>query len=714
MGKYNLKAKEERVALVPGAPPPPGSAASSSSPPPSSLRTILDLTRADGNWRLMLLGVVSMLVSTATGLAQPALFGRILDALAAADAPLLNSLLVALVAVTVAEALASFLKGYSFSLVGERVVARLRTRVFSALLSMEVAFFDGSRTGELVSRLTGDVTVLRDAATYHAVTGLKGATVAVGGLVYLFSVSWRLASLILLLVPGLAVAARLYGRYAKRLGREVRQALAEASTVAEETMSSIRTVRSFAAEGRQEAHFAAKVDATLRLGMRAAVASGAFSGGSEGLTALAFAAMLAYGGSLVLAGELTTGELTSFLLYSVRIGSAMGSLAGVYGSLQTSMGATDRVFELLRRIPWVPLADGQRLQGVRGDIAFEDVSFAYPARPDAPVLTRLSLSIPAGTVAALVGPSGAGKSTVISLVERFYDPDAGRVTVDGVDLRGVDGSSLRRCIGLVQQEPTLFALSIRDNIAFGRPDATEEEIERAARNAHAHDFIAALPEGYMTFVGERGIRLSGGQKQRVAIARALLQDPKILLLDEATSALDSESEHLVKEALQRLMVGRTTVIVAHRLSTVRRADVVFVLAKGAVAAAGSHDELMGTSPLYARLVQRQLLAAEEMRGEWKGGGGGLDGGGEYGDGDGDDDDLAGEGEERQRAHALVEIGAGGGAERGRPPGRGPEGGRKLPLSTVQTEATAAVEEDGVTIDVEDEVESAALLGGDRV
>jgi ABC-type multidrug transport system fused ATPase/permease subunit len=393
----------------------------------------------------------------------------------------------------------------------------------------------------------------------------------------------------------------------------VREALAGATVVAEETMSNIRTVRSFANEEKQLAAYNEKVTDTLNLGVKAAFAYGLFTGGTSGVGMLAFVAIIYYGGTLVLEGELSSGDLTSFLLYALSVGTALSGLAGLFGAMMAAVGANDRVFQILDRIPFVPVDEGNACSlPVKGDIEFKKAVFAYPARPDIQVLKELELRIPAGTVAALVGPSGGGKSTILACIERFYDVDGGAVLVDGVDVKIIAGSSLRRSIGYVAQEPVLFAMSIKDNISFGKPGASDEEVLRAAKVANAAGFINDLPSKFDTQVGEKGVRLSGGQRQRIAIARALLQDPAILLLDEATSALDAESEHLVKEALERLMIGRTVVIVAHRLSTVSNADTVFVIQAGKVVGQGRHEELLNSSPLYAKLVKRQLIAASSM------------------------------------------------------------------------------------------------------
>jgi ATP-binding cassette subfamily B protein len=376
-------------------------------------------------------------------------------------------------------------------------------------------------------------------------------------------------------------------------------------------VSALRTVRSYANEPRHRAAFDAAVARTVVLGERVSLAHGAFFGTVTGLTTLATGALLYYGGRLVLDGALSVGSLTAFLIYALTVGGAAAGVAGVFGALMTAAGASERVFELLDRAPRIALTGGATLPraSLRGAITFTDVVFAYPSRPSFPVLRGLSLALAPGRVTALVGPSGHGKSTVVNLLEGFYRPDRGRVTVDDVDLASLDGSWWRSQVGLVRQEPVLFAGTIAENIRVGRPGASDADVERAAQVANAHGFIAAFPDGYATVVGERGVRLSGGQKQRVAIAACVLRDPVVAVLDEATASLDAEAEAEVTEALERLMAGRTVLVVAHRLSTVRHAAEVVVVVDGGVAARGPHEELLRTSDVYAALVRRQLAGS---------------------------------------------------------------------------------------------------------
>jgi ATP-binding cassette subfamily B protein len=479
-------------------------------------------------------------------------------------------------------------------------------------MALEVGFFDATKTGELISRLASDTAVLKDAVTTNISMAVRWLATALGGTIYLFVLSWKLALVMVAVIPVIAISSVVYGRYVRSLSKDAQKALADASEVAEETFSAIRTVRSFVGEPKQTKHYDDSIATTLDIGIRNAWAGGVFIGITTAVSSCSFIGIVYYGGQLVIQGDITEGVLTAFLLYAIQIGGALGGLAGLFGSIMSAMGANDRVFKLLDRVPKMPVSgEGIRPDSFSGQIELDDVHFAYPTRPDAPVLKGLALKINPGEVHALVGSSGGGKSTVVNLIERFYDVQSGSVRLDGRDVRELDPSWVRAQMGLVRQEPVLFGCSIRENIAFGRPQATEEEIQAAARLANAHDFVTGFPDGYDTIVGEKGVRLSGGQKQRIAIAAATLSGvsdtgPKVLLLDEATSALDSESEHLVQTALERLMVGRTTLIVAHRLSTVRSADVVHVVHGGKVVASGSHDELIRTSALYSALVRRQL------------------------------------------------------------------------------------------------------------
>ncbi|WP_437289887.1 ABC transporter ATP-binding protein [Sorangium sp. So ce406] len=510
----------------------------------------------------------------------------------------------------VVQAVAVALRYVLFSTAGERVVARLRAQLFEHLLRQEVAFFDDHRTGELTNRLASDTTVLQSAVSVNVSMALRYAASVIGGVAFLFYTSPRLTLLMLAVVPVVAIGSVAYGRRVRRLSRSVQDALARASEVAEEALSGVRTVRAFAGEKREVERYAGRVSESFELARRRIRASASFMGIVTFAGYSAAALVLWYGGHLVVAGRMTLGGLTSFLVYTIVVAFALGGLSDLWADFMKATGAAERIFDLLDREPAMADAGGVQPHAVQGSLDLQRVRFSYPTRRDVPVLKGIDLSVRPGEVIALVGPSGAGKSTIASLLLRLYDPDDGRILLDGRDLRELAPTWLRRQIGIVAQEPLLFATSVADNIRYGRENATDEEVEAAARAANAHDFILRFPAGYQTLVGERGVQLSGGQKQRVAIARAMLKDPRILVLDEATSALDAESEHLVKGALDALMKGRTTLIIAHRLSTVMGADRVLVMDGGTIVQSGAHAALIAQDGLYRRLVERQFVSAD--------------------------------------------------------------------------------------------------------
>ncbi|MEZ4431789.1 MAG: ABC transporter transmembrane domain-containing protein [bacterium] len=496
---------------------------------------------------------------------------------------------------------------YLFTVAGERIVTDLRARLYASLVRQEIGFFDTHRTGELTNRLAADTTVVQNAATVNISMLLRYLITSLGAIGILAWTSWRLTLVMLALVPVAVIGALFYGRIARKLSRQVQDALARATEVSEETLGGIRTVRAFAREDAESARYAGRVEESFGLARRRARFDAIFGAIAAFAGYGAISGVLWYGGLLLAEGSLTMGELTSFLLYTFTVAFAIGALGSLWQDFQRAIGASERVFELIERPPGVT-GGSQRPEPVRGAVTFEGVDFAYPTRPDVPVLRGVDLTLAPGEVVALVGPSGGGKSTIAALLSRFYDPTAGAIRLDGHDLRALDADWLRRQIGVVAQEPVLFAASIEQNILYGNPAADPAAVRAAAAAANALGFIEALPDGLETEVGERGVQLSGGQKQRVAIARALLEDPPILVLDEATSALDAESEHLVQDALKRLMKGRTTLVIAHRLSTVKQADRIVVVEGGRVVQHGSHAELIAAGGLYRQLVERQLAA----------------------------------------------------------------------------------------------------------
>jgi ATP-binding cassette subfamily B protein len=564
-------------------------------------------------WSLAL-ATVFLLASSVGNLAFPRAAGTLFDEAllnvkeGSVDLAQVDRMALALVLIFAVTAAASALRFMLFSRAGERIVNRLRGDLYASLLSQETAFFDAQKTGELSSRLSSDATVLQTTVTANLSMVLRNLTVSLGALGMLLYTSTTLTLMMLAVVPPVALSAVFFGRRVRRLSKESQDALARASEVAVESLGGIRTVRSFAAEQKELGRYRSAIDASLELAFKRIRLAASFFAVAFFSAFSAGVFVFWYGARLVAAGNLSPGSLISFLFYTMQMAFGLSALAELWTDLQRAAGAAERVFELLHRKPLIPPSGGKRLEPVRGEVRFEKVTFAYPSRPDTKVLSDFDLELKPGEVVAVVGPSGAGKSTIASLLYRLYDPLSGRLLLDGVPYPELDAEWLRRQVGVVAQEPLLFSTTVADNIRYGRPEATDAEVEAAAKAANAHAFISTFKEQYQTLVGERGIQLSGGQKQRVAIARAVLKDPRILILDEATSALDAESEHLVREALERLMKGRTTLVIAHRLSTVKDADRVVVLDGGRIAQMGRHAELVGEEGLYRRLVERQFAA----------------------------------------------------------------------------------------------------------
>lgn len=500
-------------------------------------------------------------------------------------------------------------RSYLFTIVGERVVADLRKQLYSAVVAQEIGFFDANKTGELTSRLTSDAQVLQNTVTANVSMALRYGAQAIGGIIVLFFTSVKLAAVMIVAVPSVLAVAFYYGKKVRRLSRVVQDKLADSTAIAEESLSGIRTVRSFAAERSERARYDFEVEESFLASKDRARLAAYFSAGVTFLGYATIAVILWIGGSLVMAGEMTPGELTAFILYTLMVAFALGALGGLWSDFMKATGSAERVFYLIDRIPEIEQPAEPVDHLIEGNVSFDNVSFAYPTRPEVDALAEVWFMIRPGEKVALVGPSGSGKSTIANLLLRFYDPQEGKIMLDGVDIRDFDPNRLREQIGVVAQEPVLFSGSIRENVRYGRPTASDADVDAALVAANAWDFVSSFPDAVETVIGERGVRLSGGQKQRVAIARALLKDPKLLILDEATSALDVESEALVQSALEHLMQNRTTLIIAHRLSTVAGADKVLVLEHGRVVEFGTHQELVGEEGLYHRLIETQRLGA---------------------------------------------------------------------------------------------------------
>ena len=575
-------------------------------PSPTALKRLLPLIRPHRG--ALALASVCLVLSAGLGLSLPMTMGRLLDtAFGPGDRALLDRIALGLMGVVVALALLNYAQSYLLAATGERAVAGLRRDLFARLLDQPPGFFAERRTGELTSRLTTDIGMLQTTVS-HQVAEFTRQILTLSGAVVLLAITQPQLTLTALGVVPLAVGtAFVFGKRLRRMSTGVQDKVAEATAVAEEAFSQIRTVQSFAQEGWERERYGARIRDVVSTALVRARVRGVFFGALTFAMFTAVVIVLWQGGILVTEGKLTAGKLFTFLMYTITIAGSVSSLASFFSAYQESVGAAERVFQLIELSSPItdPPAPKQLPPRIEGRIGFDRVSFRY--HPEgAPALDDVSLEVPPGEIVALVGRSGAGKTTLASLLPRFWDVTAGRITVDGVDVRDVRLADLRRAIGLVPQEPALFSGTIRENIAYARPEAALTDIESAARAAHAHEFIERLPKGYETLVGERGVKLSGGQRQRVALARAILKDPRILILDEATSSLDTESERLIEDALERLLVGRTTLIIAHRLSTVRRADRLVVLDHGRIVETGTHAELLAHGGVYAGLYQLQF------------------------------------------------------------------------------------------------------------
>jgi len=584
-------------------------------PPSRDLRVLVQLFSFLRPYRTAVLAaVIALLVAAAAVLGFGVVLQRVVDhGLGSGSSAALNqALLLFLVVVTVMAASVAA-RVYLVTWIGERVVADIRKAVFARVLKLEPAFFEVTRTGEVISRLTTDTSLLQVVVGSTLAIAARNALLISGGLVMLAITSGKLALLVLLGVPVAVIPLWLLGHRVRSLSRSSQDRIADIGALVDEVLYGIRTVQAFCHERIDQRRYGERVEAAFHAAIRRTRVSALLTATVMLITFIAVSIVLWVGGHDVLAGRLSGGQLSAFVFYALLVAGSVGALSEVAGELLRAAGATERLLELLNTEPVIspPAAAVALPEPARGEVQLRNVTFRYPSRPDSPALSELSLTLKPGQKVALVGPSGAGKSTLLQLLLRFYDPDAGVIRFDGVDIREADPQQLRQRMALVAQDPVIFGADAWENIRYGFPGVNDADVRRAAEAAHAAEFLDQLPQGFDTFLGERGIRLSGGQRQRIAIARAILRDPAVLLLDEATSSLDAESERLVQDALEQLMQARTTLIIAHRLATVRKVDQILVMDGGRIVASGRHDELVAEHGLYARLAALQFREPAE-------------------------------------------------------------------------------------------------------
>src|SRR3954452_13345841 len=578
----------------------------------AKLRPLLALAPYVARYRgRALLAFVSLTVAAITTLVVPVAVRRMIDfGFTPEGIALINSYFSVMIAVVAVLAGASASRFYLVMTIGERIVADLRRQVFAHLISLSPSFFDSARSGELVSRLTADTTQIKSAVGASVSIALRNLMLFIGAVTMMVITSPRLSGFVLLVIPVIVIPLVAFGRWVRRLSRNAQDTLADASAYASELIAAIRTVQAYTSERLAKKRFGGEVEQAYEAARSSTRARALLTLIIIFIVFSSVVVILWVGSHDVLTGSISPGRLGQFVLYAAFAASALGQLSEVWGELSAASGAAERLFEILRVKPAISAPSSPRAlpKPPRGDVALEDVSFAYPTRPNVPAIGGVSLSVKAGEKVAIVGPSGAGKSTLFHLLLRFYDPTVGTISFDGVPVRAADPKALRSRIALVPQGSVVFAASARENIRFGRPHASDAEVERAAGLAHATEFVNRLPEGFDAQLGERGVKLSGGQRQRIAIARAILRDAPLLLLDEATSSLDAESETLVQTALEELMRHRTTLVIAHRLATVLSCDRILVMDRGRIVEQGTHASLVAAGGLYARLARLQFEA----------------------------------------------------------------------------------------------------------
>jgi ABC-type multidrug transport system fused ATPase/permease subunit len=555
-----------------------------------------------------IIGLVCLMLSSVMLMAFPFFAGKLLDVASGKEVPYMNSIntiALVLIGILVVQSIFSFLRVYTFAIVSERSLADVRNTVYKKIIWLPITFFDNRRVGELTSRITSDVAILQDTFTTTFAELIRQVLTLTIGIGVIFYFAPKLTLFMLLTFPAIILLALFFGKAIRKFSRQVQDKLAEANVIVEESLQAITVVKAFTNEWFETDRYKKALNNVVDVALRSARFRGLFI--SFVIFALfgGIVAVVWYGATLVQSGEITIGDLLSFVLYTTFIGGSIAGLGDIYAQIQRSIGASERILEIIDQADEKEATDSK--VKLRGDIDFTNVTFAYPSRPEYKVLSGLNFSIKAGEKVALVGQSGSGKSTIINLLMRFYPLQQGEIVVDGSTHLSYNLSAYRRNVGIVPQEVILFGGTIQENIAYGKPGASVEEVIEAARKANAYEFIERFPDGLNTMVGERGVKLSGGQRQRIAIARAILRDPSILILDEATSSLDAESEVLVQEALEKLMVGRTTLIIAHRLSTIRKVDRIFVIKDGQLAETGSHGELsQQQNGIYSNLLKLQL------------------------------------------------------------------------------------------------------------